>query len=72
MTNRTPWLELRVIRTKDGHSLASLARASGVSLSYLSQLESGDRKPSTTITKRLADALHVPYSVLEKPEAVAA
>lgn len=68
MANRTPWLELRVIRTKDGHSLASLSRASGVSLSYLSQLESGDRAPSTTVTKKLADALHVPYSVLEKAQ----
>jgi len=71
MANRTPWLELRVIRTKDGHSLASLSRASGVSLSYLSQLESGDRAPSTTVTKKLADALHVPYSVLEKCDAAA-
>ncbi len=66
MAKKSPWLELRVIRTKDGHSLASLSRVSGVSLSYLSQLESGDREPSVMVTKKLADALHCPVSVLQK------
>lgn len=64
-TTRT-WLELRVIREKDGHSLTSLAAKVGMSLGYLSDLENGKRDPSAAITKRLAIALNVPVSVLEK------
>lgn len=60
------WDELRVIRTKDGHSLASLAKASGVSLGYLSDLEGGHRWPNPTQVKKLARALNVPMSVLER------
>lgn len=60
------WLELRVIREKDGHSLTSLAKAAGMSLSYLSELESGNRQPNAQMTKKLAQALNVPVSVLEK------
>lgn len=69
---RTTWTELRVIREKDGHSLASLARAAvddtgkAMSLGYLSDLENGKREPSARITKRLARALNVPVSMLEK------
>jgi transcriptional regulator with XRE-family HTH domain len=67
------WTELRVIRTKDGHSLASLARAAvdpdtekPMSLGYLSDLENGKREPNPRIIKRLAQALNVPVSMLEK------
>lgn len=63
---RNQWLELRVLREKNGDSLTSLSKRSGVSLSYLSQLESGDREPNAPITKKLAIALNVPLSVLEK------
>jgi transcriptional regulator with XRE-family HTH domain len=66
MTETQQWLELRVLREKDGHSLTSLARVAGMSLGYLSDLENGKREPSATITKRLAIALNVPVSVLEK------
>lgn len=61
------WLELRVIRTKDGHTLTSLAKTAGMSLSYLSDLENGRRRPNAKVTKKLAVALNVPVSVLEKP-----
>lgn len=61
------WMELRVLREKDGHSLTSLAKAADMSLGYLSDLENGKRTPSAPITKRLARALNVPVSVLEKP-----
>jgi transcriptional regulator with XRE-family HTH domain len=61
----TPWLELQVIRIKDGHSGSSLARLVGISKSYYSELESGRRKPNPGIIKRLAVALNVPVSVLE-------
>lgn len=60
------WQELRVIRTKDGHSLASLSKASGVSLGYLSDLEGGHRWPNATQVKKIALALNCPVSVLER------
>lgn len=66
------WLELRVLREKDGHSLTSLARAAEMSLSYVSDLENGRRWPNATVTKKLALALKVPVSVLERPRVDAA
>jgi len=60
------WHELRVLREKDGHTLTSLAREAGMSLGYLSDLENGKREPNPRITKKLAVALNVPVSVLEK------
>lgn len=60
------WDQLRVIRTKDGQSLAELSRTSGVSLGYLSDLEGGHRWPNSTQVKKLARALNVPVSVLER------
>lgn len=74
MQTKTPthgvWLELRVIRTKDGHTLTSLAEAAGMSLGYLSDLENGRRWPNAKVTKKLAQALNVPVSVLERPRAI--
>lgn len=64
------WWELRVIREKDGHSLTSLAKVAGMSLGYLSDLENGRRWPNATMTKKLAVALNVPVSVLEKPRVI--
>ena len=64
------WWELRVIREKDGHTLTSLARAAGMSLGYLSDLENGRRWPNAVMTKKLAVALNVPVSVLEKARRV--
>ena len=61
------WQELRVIRERTGWSSADLARESGVSAPYLSQLENGDRWPNVTVTKKLAVALKVPVSVLARP-----
>jgi transcriptional regulator with XRE-family HTH domain len=59
------WIELRVLREKDGHSLSSLSRESGVSLGYLSDLENGKRRPSAPVIAKLARALNVPKSMLE-------
>jgi transcriptional regulator with XRE-family HTH domain len=64
-TPSSPWLELRVIRTKDGHTQTSLAREAGLSKSYLCELEAGHRKPNPRVIKLLATALNVPSSVLE-------
>ncbi|HUX70847.1 MAG TPA: helix-turn-helix transcriptional regulator [Cellulomonadaceae bacterium] len=65
--HQQPWISLRVIREKDGHTLTSLAKAAGgMSLGYLSDLEAGKREPNPAITRRLAVALNVPISVIEK------
>lgn len=61
------WQELRVIRERTGWSSAELSRESGLSKPYMSQLENGDRWPNARVTKRLATALKVPVSVLERP-----
>ena len=61
------WQELRRARRNRGHTLTSLAKAAGMSLGYLSDLENGRRRPNATVTKKLAVALNVPASVLEKP-----
>lgn len=66
MVESTTWVQLRVLRTKDGHSITSLSKAAGISVSYLSELESGSREPNARMTKKLAAALNVPMSVLEK------
>jgi transcriptional regulator with XRE-family HTH domain len=60
------WIELRVIREKDGHSLSSLAKSAGVALGHLSDLENGKREPTAVVIKKLARALNVPVSILEK------
>lgn len=60
-----PWLELTVLRTKDGHTKTTFARTAGISLSYLSELERGIKRPNEAIIKRFADTLRVPLSVLE-------
>lgn len=66
------WIELRVLREKDGHSLTSLAKAADMSLSYLSDLENGRREPNARMTKKLAVTLNVPVSVLEKARRIEA
>lgn len=67
-TQHGVWHELRVIRTKDGTSLTALAAMCepSMSLSYLSDLERGRQLPSPDATRRLAAALNVPISVLER------
>jgi transcriptional regulator with XRE-family HTH domain len=73
MAERHTWVELRIMRQRDGHSLTSLAEETTnprtgkpISLSYLSQLESGDREPNAVVIKALATALRCPVSMLEK------
>lgn len=66
------WHELRVIRERSGWKSADLARKTKVgpgkhmSPGYLSDLENGHRWPNVTVTKALADALNVPFTVLER------
>lgn len=56
---------LVVLREKDGHSKTSLAIAAGMSLGYLSDLESGRRRGNAEVIAKLASALNVPKSMLE-------
>lgn len=56
--------DLRLLR---GYSLTELSKKSGVSQPYLSQIESGDRIPSTEILRKLAEPLGVPLiNLMEK------
>lgn len=52
---------LRRIRKLKGLTLTKLEELSGVSNSYLSQVENGQFKPSVEILKKLAKVLDVPY-----------
>lgn len=74
MPNDTPhatWWRLRVLRERTGMSLTDLSKGSGISLSYLSDLENGKREPNARVTKLLAQALNVPIAVIEKEDRIA-
>jgi transcriptional regulator with XRE-family HTH domain len=46
-------------------SKTDLAKAAGISLGYLADLESGRRKGNPAVIGKLADALGCPMSILE-------
>jgi DNA-binding XRE family transcriptional regulator len=48
---------VRVYRNYRGLTLRALADASGITVPYLSQIETGKRNPSTDVLKKIADAL---------------
>lgn len=56
--------QLEEARTGRGWSLREAERRSGVSNSYISQIERGDVEPSPDVLRRLGDAYSVPYEVL--------
>ena len=65
---------LRILRQAKGWSQTRLARESGVSQTYISDLEAGRSNPTVPVLKRLAAALGVRVSDLigegeEQPEA---
>ncbi len=61
-----PWLELATIVERDGHwTLRKLGAAAGLSHEYVRLLLNGRQKPGNTAIRKLADALKVPFSVLE-------
>ncbi|WP_188189390.1 helix-turn-helix domain-containing protein [Nonomuraea sp. SYSU D8015] len=55
---------LKSIRTRRGVTLAALAKATGISKSTLSRLESGQRRPSLELLLPLAQAHQVPLDEL--------
>jgi transcriptional regulator with XRE-family HTH domain len=55
---------LRELRKKSGHTLAALAEMTGISVSTLSRLESGQRKATLELLLPLAQAYRVPLDEL--------
>jgi transcriptional regulator with XRE-family HTH domain len=55
---------LRELRKKSGHTLAALAETTGISVSTLSRLESGQRKATLELLLPLARAYRVPLDEL--------
>ncbi|WP_349814796.1 helix-turn-helix transcriptional regulator [Curtobacterium sp. MCJR17_043] len=55
---------LRALRTRRGTTLAALAERTGISVSTLSRLESGQRKPTLELLLPLARAYQVPLDDL--------
>ena len=61
---------LRAVRTERGTTLAALADTTGISVSTLSRLESGDRKPSLELLLPIARAHQIPLDELVSAPAV--
>lgn len=55
---------LRAMRTRAGWTLAALSESTGISVSTLSRLESGQRKPGLELLLPLAQAYRVPLDEL--------
>jgi transcriptional regulator with XRE-family HTH domain len=55
---------LSALRERSGLTLRQLADQAGIHFAYLSQIEAGDRQPSTAVIKKLADGLAVPVTAL--------
>lgn len=56
---KTNVLELRGLIAKNGHTLRSFSKSSGISLSYLSLIINNKATPSPKMAKRIADNLNV-------------
>ena len=57
---------LKALRERSGYTIRGLAEASGVSKSTISAAEQGERNPSPSAIKKLAEALAVPTVALLK------
>lgn len=55
---------IKSYRKMSGLTLAKLAQLANISESHLCLLENGQREPSLSVAKAIADALSVPLSVL--------
>ncbi len=55
---------LKLLRRYQGLNQSDLARKLGVSRSYISELESGNRTPSLDLLSRYADIFNIPVSSL--------
>jgi transcriptional regulator with XRE-family HTH domain len=59
---------IRTLREAKGYTLQELAVRAKVSLSYLSEIERGSKRPSLKTIDKLAQALDVPRSVMVEDE----
>jgi transcriptional regulator with XRE-family HTH domain len=57
-------LKIKQLRQEKGLSLSALAKKSGLSVSYLNEIESGKKYPKADKIAELADALNVTYDKL--------
>lgn len=64
-SERTPWVELQVLRAQADLTQKQLADMSGLSHTYLSDLEIGRRRPAPRIIAKLAAALKCPEWTLQ-------
>lgn len=55
---------LKLLRRYQGLNQSALAKKLGVSRSYISELESGNRTPSLDLLSRYADLFNIPVSSL--------
>ena len=55
---------IRVVRLAKGIKVKELATAAGLSPAFISLVEAGDREPSLTAIRSIADALGVPSDLL--------
>jgi transcriptional regulator with XRE-family HTH domain len=55
---------IKLCRTNRGLSQEDLARKVGLSASYISLIEKGDRDPAVSTAEKIATALGVPMSLL--------
>lgn len=56
--------KIRALREERGYTLQDLARRANLSLSYLSEIERGSKRPSLKTVDKLATALNVPKTQL--------
>ncbi len=56
--------KIRELREERGYSLAELAKKSGISISYLSEIERHTKNPSLKTIEKLAQTLNIPKSML--------
>jgi transcriptional regulator with XRE-family HTH domain len=56
--------ELRAVRQRKGYSLRAIARAAGISASYLSDIERDKRTQPDDIVQAICDAMHVDVDVM--------
>lgn len=55
---------IKICRTHKGITRSALAKRSGLSASYISLLEKGERDPAISKVNKIADALNIPLSIL--------
>ncbi len=55
---------IKKMRKKNGMTQEDLSKVSGVTQTYISQIESGRRKPTLKILELLCDSINVPFPII--------